>query len=211
MNLIHIHLINNNEKIFHQLYEIYQVSFPISEQKSKEELQELLDHPDYSVFGVYRGDEMTGFAIYFRPIENLFYLLEYMAIDPLNRSSGLGKHLFIESLNILMGWFGEKHVIIEIDTPSSSDTNSPERRRERFYRNVGCKQVMGFNYILGLKTLHTPPPMSLMIYAPDHSTITKDELRTHVQSIYQNVYGRSGNEPEIDHMFNGLNQTLELI
>lgn len=211
MNSISIKMIKEDIGIFSSLYEIYKTSFPLAEQKPEEEIRRLLSHPDYSVFTVEKNQKTVGFAIYFRSCEAPFYLLEYMAIDPIQRSGGLGNHLFNRSVETLIGEFGAKPIWIEIDTPSGSDTTTPEYRRERFYRNAGCKRVMEFNYILGLKTLHTPPPMSLMVYAPDRNTITKDELRTHVRSMYQNVYGRSGDETEIDHMFTNLDTTLKLI
>lgn len=211
MNSISIKMIKEDIGIFSSLYEIYKASFPLSEQKSEDTIRNVLSRSDYAVFLLEKDQKAAGFAIYFRPADAPFYLLEYMAIDPAQRSGGLGNHLFIHSVKNLIGEFGTKPVWIEIDTPSRIDMTAPEHRRERFYRNAGCKRVMGFKYILGLKTAHTPPPMSLMVFAPDRSTIAKEELRLHVETIYQQVYGRFDYESEMKRMFQNTDETLKLI
>lgn len=212
MDSIRIHPLDTDQDVFESLYEIYQIAFPLSEQKSKETLQKLLSHPEYSIFALYTDDTMAGFTIYFRPLQSGFYLLEYMAVDPLKRSGGLGRELFIGSLNVLMERYGEKILLIEIDAPDpASDSDSQEHRRERFYRRAGCRKIEGFDYILGLETPFTPPPMQLMLYSPFPQTaITRDELRHHVETMYEKVYGRSRNDPHINTMFRDIAEHLPL-
>ena len=58
-------------------------------------------------------------------------------------------------------------------------------RRKKFYRNLGCREVEGFNYIMPPLSRSTPPAMDLMVYRRDlPEAIAKALLREWVEDIY---------------------------
>ncbi|WP_294890426.1 GNAT family N-acetyltransferase [Sulfurimonas sp. RIFCSPLOWO2_12_36_12] len=87
-------LSQKNRDGFDDFYNIYSISFPLSEQKSKEELLEMLHSPNYTVFISKISNKTVGFCIIFHSFKTSFYLLEYMAVDTTQRNYGIGSKLF---------------------------------------------------------------------------------------------------------------------
>jgi len=202
----------NDRARFDAFYAIYRVSFPLSEQKSYEELLRMGSLASYTIFTAQNNEEILGFCIMFHDSEVDFYLLEYMAIDAQKRSLGLGSKLFLASIDSLVQQHGLKPLVIEIDSPEEP---SPEQhireKREQFYRKLGCKKIDPFDYILPLKSDEAPPPMELLIYHPTLAHLFKEDLRCWLETLYTKVYGCDKNDARIAVMLKNTPPILNLI
>lgn len=202
---------DNEDNAFEQLFQIYASSFPKSEQKSKEAIRSMITHPDYACYTLAHNRDIIGFTLFFCPRDEPFYLLEYMAIDPAQKSAGLGSALFHRSLDALYRQFGRKPLLIEIDSANANGSDKEiNQKRENFYRKAGCLKIGSFTYILGLKTATLPPEMEMLLLDPGRLEISRQELRGYIESIYARVYGRSRGDPDILRMFDKLPETLPL-
>lgn len=196
---------------FDPFFAIYASAFPLSEQKPKEEISNLLHNTEYTFFLMRDGKEIIGFSIFFTPRQSDFHLLEYMAVSPTARNGGLGSFLFTQSLQKLSERFGVKPLFIEIDSPDDPMQDQRiNRRREDFYRKNGCTKIESFRYILGLKSDLPPPSMHMMVYYPTQHEISTVFLRNCIEIIYRDVYGRATTDPAITDMFAHLPETLLL-
>jgi GNAT superfamily N-acetyltransferase len=197
---------------FDAFYAIYRVSFPLSEQKSYEELLRMGSLASYTIFTAQNDEEILGFCIMFHEHEVDFYLLEYMAIDAQKRSLGLGSKLFRTSIQHLIHTYGLKPLVIEIDSPEKpSDEQHIREKREQFYRKQGARKIDSFDYILPLKSDETPPPMELLVYHPSLTHITKEQLRCWLEALYSNVYGWDKDDVRIAVMLKNTPPILDLI
>jgi GNAT superfamily N-acetyltransferase len=203
--------INDRER-FDAFYAIYRVSFPLSEQKSYEELLRMGSLASYTIFTAQNNEEILGFCIMFHDREVDFYLLEYMAIDAQKRSLGLGSKLFRTSTQHLIHAYGLKPLVIEIDSPEKpSDEQHTREKREQFYRKQGARKIDSFDYILPLKSDETPPPMELLVYHPSLTHISKEQLRCWLEALYANVYGCDKDDVRIAVMLKNTPPILDLI
>jgi GNAT superfamily N-acetyltransferase len=197
---------------FDAFYAIYRVSFPLSEQKSYEELLRMGSLASYTIFTAQNDEEILGFCIMFHEHEVDFYLLEYMAIDAQKRSLGLGSKLFRTSIQHLIHTYGLKPLVIEIDSPEKpSDEQHIREKREQFYRKQGARKIDSFDYILPLKSDETPPPMELLVYHPSLTHISKEQLRCWLEALYANVYGCDKDDVRIAVMLKNTPPILDLI
>ncbi|MDD2291467.1 MAG: GNAT family N-acetyltransferase [Aliarcobacter sp.] len=195
---------------FDKIYAIYEKSFPLSEQKSKEFFRTLFEREDYSIFICQNQDEIEGFTIFYTPLILDFILLEYMAINGNIRSKGLGSKLFQYSISQLHK-FDTKPILIEIDSTKDGSKNYEiNNKRADFYRKNSCKIVENFDYILGLKSEYRASKMELMVYFPNEKHIEKKSLKRYIQEIYSNVYNRSHDDEDIEKMFENLDENLIL-
>jgi len=110
-------LVAANKHSFEQLYEICVESFPINERKSKILFSEMVSNPDYKVTIVNKDDATIGFSIVFTPKDRSFCLLEYMAIHQKYRNLGLGKNLFLYTVN---SYCKNTCCLLEIDSDNSA-------------------------------------------------------------------------------------------
>lgn len=202
----------NNRAHFNAFYAIYRVSFPLSEQKSYEELLCMGSLPSYTIFTAKNDEETLGFCIMFHNSEVDFYLLEYMAIDTQKRSLGLGSKLFLTSLEYLVQQYGLKPLLIEIDSPEKpSNEQYIRQKREQFYRKLGCKKIDPFDYILPLKSDETPPPMELLVYHPHLTELSKEHLKRWLEILYTDVYACNKDDARIEAMLKDTPPILNLI
>lgn len=196
---------------FDDLYAIYVASFPVSEQKSKEELFDMLCSLDYTFFISKTDTKTVGFCIMFNSPQASFYLLEYMAVDNIYRNAKIGSKLFLHAIDQITEKYGEKPCLVEIDSPQQNGPQqSTSERRERFYRKLGCRKVDSFDYILAIKSGETVPPMKLLVYHTKMQNIPKSQLKEWLEDIYMLVYGCSKSDGRIAEMLFGVPQILKL-
>lgn len=202
----------NDTEGFEAFYAIYALSFPLSEQKSKEALLAMLTSNHYTIFIAYETTQCVGFCIIFHPLHLDFYLLEYMATRQEIRGKGIGSILLTQSIQALYQTHGQKPLLIEIDSPEV-DSDDPEIRvkREQFYRKIGCLKLDPFDYILGLKSTLTAPPMELLVYHPSLRSIPKETLQIWLENIYTLVYNCEKEDERIAQMLLHVKPTTHLI
>ena len=107
---------------FDGFYAIYSTSFPQSEQKSREALMLMKDSLEYTVFIAYYDEKIAGFCIMYHPLNDDFFLLEYMAVDATLRGLGVGSTLLTQSIQSLFNTYGTRALLIEIDSPEKASS-----------------------------------------------------------------------------------------
>lgn len=197
---------------FDAFYEIYSLSFPLAEQKNRATLLQMCKNSDYTILAVYDEITMVGFCILYHPSDESFYLLEYIAVAPDKKGLGIGKYIFTLAMKHLFQTHGTKPLLIEIDsTKTPSLDNALRIRRERFYRDLGCRKIEPFTYILGLKSNSEPILMELLIYHPNLEHISKKMLKQWIEALYTLVYECEKNDPRIAQMFSSTPSMLHII
>lgn len=205
-------LCKKNRDGFDEFYTIYSISFPLSEQKSKEELLKMLHSPCYTIFISKNNNKITGFCIIFHSLQTSFYLLEYMAVDTTQRNSGIGSKLFSYATRQIFSKNGIKPLLIEIDSSEEkSDEQAIREKREQFYKKLGCRKINQFDYILAIKNEKTAPPMKLLVYHTKMQNVLKPQLQEWLEDIYMLVYGCARDDERIAKMLCNVPQTLNLI
>lgn len=205
-------LLRDNPTLFDAFYGIYRVSFPLSEQKSKEALLAMHASASYTIFIAQNDEIILGFCIVFHDKDADFYLLEYMAVDPQRRDLGIGTHLFSASYTYVQQRYGLKPLLIEIDSPKTPSLDKALReKRAHFYRKLGAKTIDALEYILPLKSTEIPPAMELLLYHPTLNCIAKETLKSWLEQIYTNVYGCEANDTRIMTMLHHSPELFHLI
>ncbi|MDQ1244362.1 MAG: hypothetical protein QG565_702 [Campylobacterota bacterium] len=205
-------LSQKNRDGFDDFHNIYSISFPLSEQKSKEELFEMLRALNYTFFVSKTEGKMAGFCIIFHSIKTSFYLLEYMAVDASLRNLAIGSRLFSYAIEQIYSKHGIKPLLVEIDSPQQESQESEIRKaRERFYKKFGCRKIDSFDYILAIKSEEIAPLMKLLVYHTKMQNILKPQLREWLEDIYMLVYGYSKDDERIAKMLLDVPQILKLI
>jgi len=197
---------------FDGFYAIYSTAFPASEQKSIEALLAMLSNPSYTIFLVLNDEKIVGFTIMYHPLAEDFFLLEYMAVSTVQRGMGLGSFVLKESLKILYHQYGEKALLIEIDSPEKTSNEQEIReKREQFYRRLGALKIGPFDYILPSLNSEETPPMELLVIHPSMKEVSKKTLQTWLEKLYTNVYGCSRDDARITQMLQSVPPILNLI
>jgi hypothetical protein len=103
-------------------------------------------------------------------------------------------------------------LLVEIDSPQQkSQEQEIRKRREQFYKKLGCRKIDQFDYILAIKNEQTAPQMKLLVYHTKMQNVLKPQLREWLEDVYTLVYGCSKDDERIAKMFLNLPQTLNLI
>lgn len=205
-------LFAKNSDGFDDFYNIYSVSFPLSEQKSKEGLLEMLRSPNYTFFISKTEGKTVGFCIIFHSHKTSFYLLEYMAVDASLRNLAIGSKLFSYAIEQIHSKHGIKPFLVEIDSPEEKGVEEEIRKkREQFYKKLRCRKIDSFEYILAIKSEETAPPMKLLVYHTKMQDVLKSQLREWLEDIYMLVYGCSKDDERIKKMLSDVPQILKLI
>ena len=173
----------------------------------------MVDAPEYRVLVMKDGTRVTGFSILFLPRAEPFALLEYMAVATEQRNHGVGSSLFKQSMQYALTEDGRSlPVLLEVDSDREmcGDTQL-RRRRQQFYRRLGCVRLAGLHYILPLSGDGPAPEMDLMLYtAPARHQLPKAKLELWLTTIYQDVYHCAANDPRIVRMLRDLPESIPL-
>jgi len=196
---------------FDALVSIYLAAHPASERKPVELLSAMVRKPHYLFLTVYFDHSVVGFSIVCKlPGSDVSYL-EYLAVAEPWRGQKIGQFLFKE--------ITERHevsgrcLLVEVDSDKQpSPFQADNTRRKLFYRNLGCKEVAGLDYVMPPVSSDTPPAMDLMVYGdilPGRIALVR--LREWLQAIYVNIYSVPATDSRIDGMLNRLPQNLDLM
>jgi hypothetical protein len=95
-------------------------------------------------------------------------------------------------------------LLVEVEAESGDGAELEQRRRRQaFYRRLGCRRVTGLAYALPLRTAGVPPPMELMVHQAEGS-IDRSTLEAALRSIYGRVYDQPADDPRVDRMLAGI-------
>ncbi len=196
---------------FDALMAIYREAHPRSERKPSSLLVEMIGNPAYCFLVVVREEDVVGFTISVCFARSDACLLEYMAIAANARGQGIGQFIFrhLVELQPVCG----RYLLAEVDSEKlPSEDRSDRMRRKRFYRNLGCREVEGLDYIMPRISESAPPAMDILVYRDVlPSEIPKALLRAWLDDIYVNVYSKQSADPQIGKMIANLPENLRLI
>jgi GNAT superfamily N-acetyltransferase len=197
-----------------QVCRIYEASIPPSERKPVKAIRAMATRDEYRLIAALRGDTVLGFAATFAPPNESFALLEYLAVDESSRGGGIGAGLFRAAVEALPETSRRASLLVEVEA-EVGDGNDREQRRRRqaFYRRLGCRRVAGLAYELPLRTTGEPPPppMQLMIHQPaDAHRLDRRTLEAALRDIYHRVYDQLPDDPRINRMLAGVPDALSL-
>lgn len=197
---------------FEALFEIYAQSLSQRERKGRAELSRMTQRPDYQVHLLETGDLAVGFCILFLPQGEVFALLEYMAVHPDYRSRGWGRQLFDYTLRTENRDLRTRVTLLEVDSDRQASIDQLQRkRRQQFYRSLGCLRIANLAYHLPLPGAEPPPEMDLFVHrtAPGPE-IRKAQLEHWLAVIYRDVYSCAEGDPRIAAMLRGVKDPVTL-
>lgn len=206
-------LVSASGHTFEEFYRIYFESISPREQKPKPQMVAMISSSDYSVLLLKQREEIIGFSVLYIPSDEAFCLLEFMAVGSTYRNLGLGKTLFLQSLQTIYKKRGLVPCLIEVDSDREHSSDLEIRRkRQRFYRSLGCFRIDNLSYILPLPGEGPPPAMDLFVYYPAMiPKIKKPDLEHWLKVIYAKVYGCAEDDFRIARMLESVNDPLTLI
>ena len=192
---------------------IYEASIPASERKPTDAIRGMAARPDYRLLTAVLDERVIGFATLFAPPGERFALLEYLAVDEAARGAGIGAELFRAVVNATAVAGSARWLLLEVDADVDDDPADlhQQRRRQAFYRRLGCRRVAGVDYELPLRTPGgRPPPMHLFVHdAGSRRAISRTDLLQALRVVYQDVYGQPADDPRIDAMLAGVPDPIE--
>lgn len=206
-------LISADAPTFEDFFRIYAESIVARERKPKELIARMIGLPDYKVLIQKIHGTVVGFSMLFAPAEETFCLLEYMAVHSVHRNAGLGRKLFLRTLQDSVSKRGEPlPVLLEVDSDrEASPDREMRKRRLQFYKRLGCLRVEGLSYVLPLRGEGPTPEMDLLVHLPSQgSAIREAQLRHWLGVIYQRVYQCPPDDPRIDRMLEGVSDPVKL-
>jgi ribosomal protein S18 acetylase RimI-like enzyme len=198
---------------FEEFYRIYADSIAARERKSRSWICEIVGRSDDKILLLRRQNQVIGFSVLFLPQSENFGVLEYMAIADAYRNQGLGGELFRQAMEAArlarQGQPGPMLLEVDSDREESPDQEL-RRRRQQFYRRLGCAMISGLHYIMPLPGVGPPPEMDLFIYGKDRRQISKAELEKWLKIIYQGIYNCPPEDPRIGEMLAGVSDPILL-
>ncbi|OBZ09016.1 GNAT family acetyltransferase [Bacillus sp. FJAT-27264] len=152
-----------------------EASFPISEFRTREAQEALLDHPRYRLI-TDKNDE--GSIIAFMAVWEFaeFRFVEHIAVDPAARGKGAGDKLMRAYIAA-----SEIPVLLEVEPPADEWS----RRRIGFYERLGfC--INTYDYMQPpLREGQDDLPLKIMSHA---RPINEDEFNHFKDTVYKHVY-----------------------
>lgn len=114
--------------LFPKAFALYEQSFPIHEQRTREKQEKVLSHPDYHYEVILEGGLFVGILLFWEYRDGRY--VEHFAIDPALR----GQHYGSRALKALAER-GEP-IVLEIDPP----VDPVSVRRRHFYEALGFRE-----------------------------------------------------------------------
>jgi GNAT superfamily N-acetyltransferase len=180
------------------VWPLYASAFPKNEQQKPELLIERVKNRSEKLLIFKKSEAFIGFAFLLYLPKSDIYLLDYLAIDPLNRNAGYGALVLNKLKEILSG----KSILLEVDDPDFGTDTEQKKRRVSFYRKSGAKQIEDFNYILPALNGSTPTYQTLFLLGGNIPIqITSNALKKLVGEVYTINYGLNEKSEHFKEMF----------
>jgi hypothetical protein len=102
--------------------------------------------------------------------------------------------------------------LLEVDADREAGGDQQIRkRRQQFYRRLGCVRISGLRYILPLPGAGPPPAMDLLVYSAEPlRQLPKADLERWLRTIYRDVYRCSPDDPRIGQMLPDVSDPVRL-
>lgn len=130
-----------------QIHDIYQQhmkhDFPDNERRSENNIFILMEKGQYQGYRFYDDNHLLGYAFCF--CQDQMILLDYFAIIASKRNQGLGSTF----MQMLLGVFQDKTVILEAENPDINPNEEKKRRVQFYLRNgyIRLKQSITLYYV----------------------------------------------------------------
>ena len=165
--------ISFSSPLFHEVWLIYESSFPEDERRDIARQKAISANPRYSLLASHEEGQIIGFISYWKLDD--FAFIEHLAIRTGQRSRGLGAAMLADFLK------GKKKIIIEVEKPLTDE----QKRRIRFYERAGFHPC-GFDYIQpAYGPGKNPVRMALMSYP---RALDRKEFEDVRREIHRTVY-----------------------
>jgi GNAT superfamily N-acetyltransferase len=172
---------------FKEVYQFLLAEFPIEEVKSYEQLEGLLSGGNYKLLLAMEPvtNEMVGYAFIYVFEEMPAIWLDYLAIHPKMRGSGIGSLVLTQLAQYKDGGTG---IFIEIEKPENEhgSQRDDQLRRIRFYERFGAKRIP-ISYELPTKEGGFP---MYLYYKPAEnlSPLTSEQIQMAISEIFQQIH-----------------------
>jgi ribosomal protein S18 acetylase RimI-like enzyme len=185
---------------FAALVSLYEEAIPPSERKPSTAIRAMIADSRYLVLLAQEHDQIVGFAISFQFPAGDLRLLEYMGVSGATRGRGLGSEMF--RAVVAREHLGGRTLVLEVESDHGpADDLHDRRRRKKFYRAMGCREVEGLAYLMPRIGPRRPPPMDLMVYRrPQPDRLERRVLVAWLQDIYEHIYGAPRDDENIAAM-----------
>lgn len=124
--------------------------FPPEERKSFQSMERLVRLGEYDTWGLYEGEELLAYALFWAGEGREYVMLDYLAVRPCRRGQGLGSRL----LALLDGRYLDcKGILVEAESPRAEApeaVNALRRRRLDFYRHAGYRDLDCTAFLFGV-------------------------------------------------------------
>ncbi len=199
---------------------LYELSFTRDERMSLEELDVMIKR---QLVLVHRTTDNEGNLLCFSivtPMSN-FSLLAYIATDQTRRSSGVGsKHMRALIALLKKSYPSHRGLFLEIESTRETKISPAEeverKRRLAFYERLGCKRLIGADYLLPSYVPGSPARQGELLWFEYHDNLATDSRDTHsllgsiICEIYIRGYGVSHRDDSFVHVmkqFPGVDDT----
>lgn len=152
--------------------------FPADELKPLPRLLALTQRGLYESYGLFRGDELLAYALYWKVDDDPYIMLDYFAVLPKGRNHGTGSEMLHRMLEHFCqdgrGVFGE----VEIPETGVPEVDGLRRRRLGFYHRAGLREISYRTKVCGV-------PYIVLAYGPEIPDA--DLMLTH-QKLYHTAF-----------------------
>lgn len=168
--------------------------FPASELKSRGQFERLMAKGDYTLYLLHLAqhaasdadaDAVVGYALVYEPASPAIAWLDYIAIDPRLRNSGLGTAFLNKLCQTLGSTLG---LMLEVEPPTSADADTlvNQRRRIAFYERIGARRL---NVTYFFPAQDGPLPM-LLYFRPiaTLAALPKEHIQAIIKAVYEYVH-----------------------
>ncbi|MEA4955395.1 MAG: GNAT family N-acetyltransferase [Pseudoflavonifractor sp.] len=161
------------------LYETHMKrDFPEDELKPLSRLLALMGQGEYEPYGLFLGESLLAYALYWKAGEDPYVMLDYFAVLPEGRNQGTGSALLRQMLDRFCQ--GGRGVFGEVEIPNTGDekVDALRRRRLGFYDRAGLRKINYYTKVFGV-------PYIILAYGPD---IPDDVLMDTYRKLYHNAF-----------------------
>ena len=201
-----------NHRDFKEAIRIYTESFPPNERHSTDTIEKRVKENLYQMFIGRLKDRVVFMALLY-PLKNTnFILFDYMATDKNFRNKGIGTKFIKNELNLLKKNTFKKYLILEIENPKYGNNKEQRKRRVKFYKRFGAKEMKNVRYVLPPLSGSNPTEMILMVL-PEYNEgkIDGDLVKKLITQIYTELYNRDEDDGLLNSFIHEINNSIELI
>lgn len=189
---------------------IYVAAFPAAERHPVDTVRQRVAD-GRSQLQIARCDGRVAFMALLWPfIGTPFILLDYLATAPEFRGRGIAS-AFMEKMRAQCAASGA-NLVMEVENPDDGDNAEQRRRRLKFYRHLGARQLEDVHYMLPPLHGNHATQMLLMLFPGCAEGFIRGEIaRQLIIRLYAELYGRGQDDPLLNGVLTHLQPRINLI